>query len=262
MEIVDGRDEGIGQGARDVLDIVGAWEGQRVPRESVAYAAYTEGVSRIEASSAEVLALAPGASAYGPALVTPLSTVGPRPRRAHARVGRRAQPLPPRRPRPGRLVRLAGGRHARAGAGSPRARATRGVRGPRSHRTRPARPGHPAAVRHRDDAAGHDAHRRRAGCRRRARVPGGGRARRDDQGDPPDHLRAARAGRGAHLERPRTGAARDLPVRGTPGLRAGSAVRRSRRLDAHAGGGGPAHRGACARRSPTRPSTPTPSGSR
>ena len=74
VEIVDGRDEGIGQGARDVLDIVGAWEGQLVPRESVAYAAYTEGVSRIESSSAEVLALAPGASAYGPALVTPLST--------------------------------------------------------------------------------------------------------------------------------------------------------------------------------------------
>jgi signal transduction histidine kinase len=74
VEIVDGRDKGIGEGARDVLDIVGAWEGQRVPRGSVAYAAYTDGVSRIEASSAEVLALAPGASAYGPALVTPLST--------------------------------------------------------------------------------------------------------------------------------------------------------------------------------------------
>ncbi len=74
VEIVDGRDEEIGQGARDVLDIVGAWEGQRVPRESLAYAAYADGASRIEASSTEVLALGPGVSGYGPALVTPLST--------------------------------------------------------------------------------------------------------------------------------------------------------------------------------------------
>ena len=74
VEIVDGRDEGISEGARGVLDVVGAWDGQRVPRESLAYAAYADGVGRIEASSTEVLALAPGSSGYGPALVTPLST--------------------------------------------------------------------------------------------------------------------------------------------------------------------------------------------
>jgi signal transduction histidine kinase len=74
VEIVDGRDVGISQGARDVLDIVGAWQGQLVPRDSLAYAAFTDGISRIETSSTEVLALPPGSSGYGPALVTPLST--------------------------------------------------------------------------------------------------------------------------------------------------------------------------------------------
>ena len=74
VEIVDGRDVGIGQGASDVLDIVSAWQGQLVPRESLAYAAFTDGIGRIEASSTEVLALGPGGSGYGPALVTPLST--------------------------------------------------------------------------------------------------------------------------------------------------------------------------------------------
>jgi two-component system, NarL family, sensor histidine kinase DevS len=74
VEIVDGRDDGISQSARDVLDVVGAWDGQRVPRESLAYAAYADGVGRIEASSTEVLALGPGRSGFGAALVTPLST--------------------------------------------------------------------------------------------------------------------------------------------------------------------------------------------
>ncbi len=74
VEIVDGRDVAISQGAREVLDVVGAWEDQRVPRESLAYAAYTDGTGRIEASSTEVLALAAGGNGFGPALVTPLST--------------------------------------------------------------------------------------------------------------------------------------------------------------------------------------------
>jgi signal transduction histidine kinase len=74
VEIVDGRDDGISQGAMNVLDIVGAWHGQLVPRESLAHVALADGVSRIETSSEQVLALAAGAPSFGPSLVTPLST--------------------------------------------------------------------------------------------------------------------------------------------------------------------------------------------
>jgi signal transduction histidine kinase len=74
VEIVDGRDDGISQGAMHVLDVVGAWRGQLVPRESLAHVAFADGVSRIETSSEQVLALAPGSPSYGPSLVTPLST--------------------------------------------------------------------------------------------------------------------------------------------------------------------------------------------
>ena len=48
-------------------DIVGAWEGQLVPRASLAYAAYADGVSRIEASSERGPgARRPAAAATGP----------------------------------------------------------------------------------------------------------------------------------------------------------------------------------------------------
>jgi signal transduction histidine kinase len=74
VEIVDGRDDGISPGALAVLDIVGGWEAQRVPSGSLAYTAFVDGISRIEASSDRVLDVAADSGAYGPSLVTPLST--------------------------------------------------------------------------------------------------------------------------------------------------------------------------------------------
>lgn len=74
VEIVDGRADAASTMTSEMLDIVGAWEGQHVPPESVAHDAYRDGVSRVERESADVLALQTASRGSGPAVVIPLVT--------------------------------------------------------------------------------------------------------------------------------------------------------------------------------------------
>ena len=75
VEIVDGRDaRGDSAGAAALLETISGWEDQHVPVGSLTHSVFTDGVSRIETTSTEVLDLGPGAPRFGPAIVTPLST--------------------------------------------------------------------------------------------------------------------------------------------------------------------------------------------
>jgi signal transduction histidine kinase len=72
--IVDGRDDDSGAAARELLEVISSWGGQRVPAHSVAHQAFHDGISRIERDTARVLAEADQAPAHGPAVVIPLIT--------------------------------------------------------------------------------------------------------------------------------------------------------------------------------------------
>ena len=74
VEIVDGRsdDGAVSAAAQAVLDIVSDWTDQRVPASSFAQSVVHDSVTRLEPTSDGVLAVA--GPAFGPVLVTPLST--------------------------------------------------------------------------------------------------------------------------------------------------------------------------------------------
>jgi signal transduction histidine kinase len=74
IEIVDGRDEHEDPGAHAVLEIISAWPGQRIPEGSSAHQAYFDGISRVQNTSAGVLALPDDHPTFGPGLVIPLVT--------------------------------------------------------------------------------------------------------------------------------------------------------------------------------------------
>ncbi len=74
VEIVDGRDDAKTVAARDMLDVISSWEGQRVPSHSIAHLSFHDGVSRIERDSGRVLALTETPEDYGPAVIIPLVT--------------------------------------------------------------------------------------------------------------------------------------------------------------------------------------------
>ncbi len=74
VEIVDGRDGVAESEVSRVLTIVGGWEGQRIPVESIAHAAFIDGESSVQRSSEQLLGIADEGPLFGPGLVIPLST--------------------------------------------------------------------------------------------------------------------------------------------------------------------------------------------
>ena len=74
VEIVDGRDEAVAPEVSGVLEIVGAWEGQRIPSASIAHAAFVGGESTVQRSSERLLGIEGEGPLFGPGLVIPLST--------------------------------------------------------------------------------------------------------------------------------------------------------------------------------------------
>jgi signal transduction histidine kinase len=74
VEIVDGRSAAgaTSVAAQRILDIVGKWTSERLPADSIATAVVADGESRFERTSERVLVI--DGPAFGPALVTPLST--------------------------------------------------------------------------------------------------------------------------------------------------------------------------------------------
>ncbi len=76
VEIVDGHGADAGPAALGVLDVVSTWNAQRIPADSIAYAALADAANEVQTSSGRVLALSEDETAFGPALVLPLSTAG------------------------------------------------------------------------------------------------------------------------------------------------------------------------------------------
>ena len=74
VEIVDGHDPAASEGTDEILRIVGGWSGQRVPTGSIAHDVMIDRTSRVEPTSARVLALDGPAPRFGPSLSIPLST--------------------------------------------------------------------------------------------------------------------------------------------------------------------------------------------
>ena len=110
VEIVDGRSEETPRAAAACSTSSSGWAGQRIPPDSIAHAVPRRRISRVEPNSASVLALTDDIGAARAGRRRPAAHRRPRPRRAHAAVGRRAQPAPratcsswparsPRRPR-------------------------------------------------------------------------------------------------------------------------------------------------------------------
>jgi signal transduction histidine kinase len=74
VEIIDGRDEASTPEAMRMLDVISAWEAQRVPEHSIANLSFHDGISRVERDSGRMLALADATEAFGPAVIIPLVT--------------------------------------------------------------------------------------------------------------------------------------------------------------------------------------------
>ena len=74
VEIIDSDRRVPGGRADGPLSVIAAWEGDRVPENSVVQAAFHDGVSRVEPTSASALAVAEGERGFGPAAVIPLVT--------------------------------------------------------------------------------------------------------------------------------------------------------------------------------------------
>ena len=196
----------------------------------------------------------------GPAVLVPLGPPGNV--RGVLTAGRHRGSLPLSPPAVEMLITFAAQAGHRAGAGrAPQGRPAAGpVRGPGPDRPRLARPGDPAAVRHRDVAAGQLGADRRSGGGEPGPA-GGRRPGRDDQGYPVGDLHpavapAGRSGRDPDQD-PGRGGGDDRVAR----LRAvGADGRTARRAGTRRDSRSACWR-CCARRCPTWPGTPAPAGS-
>ncbi len=74
VEIIDGLEEASTPEATRMLDVIRAWDGQRVPDQSIANLSFRDGISRIERDSGRMLAVEDATGAFGPAIIIPLVT--------------------------------------------------------------------------------------------------------------------------------------------------------------------------------------------